>query len=263
VITGLYSAATSMDALVRQQDAIAGNLANQGVSGHKGETVVFRSFPDLLFSQASAFVPDSTQANHTVGRIGTGVGIDWSYMNFQPGPMEETGVPSDLAIDGDGFFAVQTPNGERYTRNSKFQIHLDPQGTKAFLTTTEGYPLLGDRGPVELPSNEKFHVDMFGNVSAGNRRIDQLRLVTVEDKKVLLPESGALFQLEPQHASQLIEAGDAVVRQGYVEKSNVNSVMELIRMIESFRNYETSAKVITTLDQTLDAAINQVGQPIQ
>jgi len=260
MITGLYSASTNLDAIIHQQDVIARNIANAQVSGHKGETLVFRSFPDLLFSKQAAFIPDKTEANRTTGRLGTGVGVDWDYLNFEPGPMVHTGVPTDLSIDGDGFFAVQTPRGERYTRNSEFQIKLDRQGKEGTLTTKEGYPLLGKSGPIKVPADAKLNVDLTGNVVAGDRTVDRIRLVTVPDKNVLLPESGSLFRLEDRWADQLKPAEGAVVHQGYLEKSNVNTIVEMARMIQSFRNYEAASRVLSVLDQNLNLAVNDVGR---
>lgn len=260
MISGLYAASTSLDAIIHQQDAIAANLANVGVSGHKGESVVFRSFPEMKFTTQSPFVPPETRANQTTGRIGTGVGVDWAYYNFEAGPVSHTGVPTDLALDGDGFFMVETPRGNRLTRNSEFKIKFDGQTQKGSLTTTEGYPLLGRTGPIEVPADEKFEVDRVGNVVVDGRAIDKIRVVTVPDKNVLKPESGALFMLEEKFEDQLTEVPDAVVQQGYHEKSNVNMVVEMARMIESFRNYESSARVLTTLDRSLDQVVNTLGR---
>ena len=260
MITGLYSASTNLDAVIHQQDAIAGNIANAGVSGHKKETVVFRSFPDILFTAQSAFFPEESSANQTTGRMGTGVGVDWAYLNFEPGPTVNTGVPTDLAIDGDGFFAVETPGGERYTRNSEFKIAFTDDQTRGTLTTKEGYPLLGSKGPIEVPADQDLKVDLTGNVVAGDRTIDKIRLVTVPDKNVLLPESGSLFRLEERWQNDLKPADEAVVHQGYLEKSNVNTVLEMVRMIESFRDYESAARVLTTQDRTIDLAVNNVGR---
>ena len=260
MITGLYSASTNLDAIIHQQDAIAGNIANASVSGHKGETVVFRSFPDILFSKQAAFIPQETKANQTTGRMGTGVGVDWAYLNFEPGPMVNTGVPTDLSVDGDGFFVVRTPQGERYTRNSEFKITFDDDQTRGIITTKEGYPLLGESGPIEVQADEDFKVDLTGNVVAGDRTTDRIRLVTVPDKNVLKPESGSLFALEDRWTDDLQPAEDAVVRQGYLEKSNVNTLVEMARMIESYRNYEAASRVLTVLDRTIDQAVNDVGR---
>ncbi|MCA9433775.1 MAG: flagellar hook basal-body protein, partial [Candidatus Omnitrophica bacterium] len=195
MITGLYAASTNLDAIIHQQDAIAGNIANAGVSGHKGETVVFRSFPDIMFEQQSPYIDKTSRANHVTGRIGTGVGVDWSYMNFQPGPLEYTGVNTDLTIDGDGFFMVETANGPRLTRNSKYTIQFNEDRTQGTLVTHEGYPLLGQKGQIKFPADQDLKVDAVGNVVAGNVVVDRLQLKTVPDKNVLLPESGALFNL--------------------------------------------------------------------
>ena len=259
MISGLYAASTNLDAVIRQQDAIAGNIANAGVSGHKGKTIVFRSFPELYFSQVSPFIPPGNRDNQTVGRMGTGVGVDWSYLNFEPGPLQETKVPTDLTIDGDGFFVIQTPRGERYTRNSQFKLDVDPQGT-ATITTQEGDTLMGRRGPIRFPSDRKFEVDLRGNVLVDGQVIDHIRMVEVADRNVLLPESGATFQVEDRWKQEVRPATDSVVHQGVVERSNVSTIQEMARMIESFRNYESAAKVITVLDQTLDRAVNDVGR---
>lgn len=259
MISGLYAASTNLDAVIRQQDAIASNIANANVSGHKGKTIVFRSFPELLFSQQSAFVPAGNEENETIGRMGTGVGVDWSYMNFEPGPLQETGVPTDLSIDGEGFFVVQTPQGERYTRNSQFKLKVDTDGT-ATITTQQGDPLMGQSGPITVPSDKKFEVDIKGNVVVDGRTIDKVSMVEVADRNVLLPESGATFKVEDRWKDQVKPATDSVIRQGVVERSNVNTVQEMARMIESYRNYESAAKVITVLDQTLDKAVNEVGR---
>lgn len=262
MITGLYSAASNLDALTQQQDAIAGNIANAGVSGHKGETVVFRSFPDLLFTRRSSFIPPETSANRTTGRMGTGVGVDWAYLNFEPGILEETGVPTDLTVDGDGFFVVRTERGERLTRNSKFKITIDENRSLGTITTVEGYPLLGQRGPIQIPVDRDFKVDKSGTVAAGDQILDRIRLVTVPDKNVLKPESGALFHLEEKWADDLEPAREAAVQQGYVERSNVNTLVEMVRMIESFRNFESAARVLTALDQTLNLAVNEIGRRV-
>jgi flagellar basal-body rod protein FlgG len=259
MISGLYAACSNLDAVIRQQDAIASNIANAGVSGHKGKALVFRSFPEILFTKTSPTTPAGSRSNHTIGRMGTGVGVDWGYVNFEAGPLKETGVPTDLSIDGDGFFVVQTPRGERYTRTSQFKLNVNDQGT-ATITTAEGYPLLGQNGPITVPSDQKFDIDLKGNVIVGGTLVDQIRLVEVSDRNVMLPESGALFQVESKWRTQVQPAASSVIHQGVVEKSNINTVLEMARMIESFRNYESAAKVITVLDRTLDQAVNEVGR---
>jgi flagellar basal-body rod protein FlgG len=262
MIAGLYAASTNLDAVIRQQDAIAYNVANAGVSGHKGKTVVFRSFPEILFSTSSPSTPPGSQSNRIIGRVGTGVGVDWSYMNFEPGPLQETGVPTDLTIDGEGFFVVQTPRGERYTRTSQFKLQTDPQSQTATLTTQEGYPLLGDKGPVVVPVDQPFEVNVRGGVMAGGQPVSKIRTVEVADRNVLLPESGALFQVEDRWKSLVQPAKSSLVRQGVVEKSNINTVVEMARMVESLRNYEAAAKVISVLDRTLAQAANEVGRSV-
>lgn len=258
MIAGLYSASTNMDAAIRQQDAIASNIANAGVNGHKAKALAFRSFPELLFTQASPATPEGNHANRTIGRVGTGVGVDWAYLNFESGPLVTTGVPTDLAIEGEGFFSVRTPRGERYTRNGTFKLVPDSQTGLATITTADGYPLLGANGPIQVPVDQDFEVDQAGNVLLDGLPADRVRVVELEDRNVLLQESSSLFQVEDRWRDQVHPAERSVVRQGTLEKSNVNTVLEMVRMIESFRNYESAAKVVSVLDRSLGLAVNQI-----
>ncbi len=258
MIAGLYSASTNMDAAIRQQDAIASNIANAGVNGHKSKSLVFRSFPELLFTQASASTPEGNPPNRTIGRVGTGVGVDWAYLNFETGPMVTTGVPTDLAIEGEGFFTVNTPRGERYTRNGTFKLVPDSQSGLATVTTADGYPLLGASGPIQVPVDREFEIDQSGNVILDGAPVDRVKVVELEDRNVLLQESSSLFQVEDKWRNQVHPAERSVVRQGALEKSNVNTVLEMVRMIESYRNYESAAKVISVLDRNLGLAVNQI-----
>lgn len=260
MISGLYAASTNLDAVIRQQDTIAYNIANAGVSGHKGKQVVFRSFPQIEFASRSPFTQPGFDDNQAIGRVGTGVGVDWAYMNFEPGPLVETGVATDLTVDGEGMFAVSTPAGERYTRSSQFKLQIDPEGGQATLTTPDGYPLVGESGPIKVPVDRDFNIDLSGNVSVDGQPINKIRVVEVADRNVLLPESASLFKVEDQWNDDVKPATESVVRQGWMEKSNVNTIVEMTRMIESFRNYESAAKVISVLDRTLELAAGSIAR---
>ncbi|NUN96936.1 MAG: flagellar basal-body rod protein FlgF, partial [Candidatus Omnitrophica bacterium] len=167
-------------------------------------------------------------------------------------------VPTDLAIEGEGFFAVRTPRGERYTRNGTFKLVPDSQTGLATITTADGYPLLGANGPIQVPVDQDFEVDQAGNVLLDGLPADRVRVVELEDRNVLLQESSSLFQVEDRWRDQVHPAERSVVRQGTLEKSNVNTVLEMVRMIESFRNYESAAKVVSVLDRSLGLAVNQI-----
>ena len=128
------------------------------------------------------------------------------------------------------------------------------------MTTAEGYPLLGQNGPIKIPVDKKFEVDIRGNVVVDGQIVNKIRMIEVPDRNILLPESGALFQIESRWQGDIQPAKSTVVHQGVLEKSNVSTIQEMARMIESFRNYESAAKVITVLDQSLERAVNEVGR---
>ena len=257
---GLYTAASGMIAQGVQQDVLAANLSNIGVGAHRKQRVVFRSFPTTL----QAAMANSGARGPTTGslnNIGGGTGVDWIYTVFQQGNSRQTGVATDIALLGDGFFEVQSPAGAvAYTRNGAF--HVGPDG---FLRTQEGDFVLGESGPL-LVGGELFRVDGEGNVAAlpdgeaGEEvPVDRMRVVDFNNRDLLKPIAGARFVLEamePQRAFKQPERRE--VAQGYLESSNATPMGEMMHLMESFRNYETNSRVARAFDDTAARAIDLV-----
>jgi flagellar basal-body rod protein FlgG len=188
--------------------------------------------------------------------------------------MKETASDFDAALDGKGFFTVATPWGERYTRNGSFQL-----GKEGYLETKEGYPVLGEKGPLRVKANN-FQLDKDGRVwinaeyaddpnllvSRENNTWDQtalldtLKLVEFDLDRYLEKQGSSLYrESDTSGPAQIIEEGRRPrVVQGFVEASNVDPVMEMVQMIEVNRAYEANQKTIQAEDSMLGTLINQV-----
>jgi flagellar basal-body rod protein FlgF len=222
---GLYIAASGMLAEQIRQDQIANDLANASTPGYKGDRTAQRTFNDLLLS--------NSVSGQVVGAQSTAVQVDAIETDFSPRPARDTGEPLDFAIVGEGFFAVQTAGGVRYTRNGQFS--LSPQG---ILTTAQGDPVL-DHGGRQIRAGAGGAVDP--------RRLGVVALANP------VKEGDSLVTGAP--------AGDAAgqVRGGALEGSGADPARSMVDMISSMRAFEAGQKVIAAIDETLQKAANQVG----
>jgi len=222
---GLYIAASGMLTEMARQDLLANDLANTSTAGYKADRAEQRSFQDVLLT--------NTRTGATVGPIGTGAAITRQVTDFAAEPVKDTGEPLDFAIAGDGFFAVQTPQGQRFTRNGAFQT--------------------GPGGRL---------VDQFGNAVLGQNG----RTLTVGADGTVDPRSVGVFAVtNPRKSGDSMFTGAAAgratgqARSGGLEGSGVDPTRAMIDMIGSLRAFESGQKVIQTIDQTLDQASTKVG----
>ena len=221
---GLYIAATGMVAEMVRQDQIANDLANGSTPGYKADRSTQRSFGDLLLS--------NTVSGQTVGPLGLGAQIDTIRTDTSPAPLRETGEPLDFAIQGDGWFGVQTPQGVRYTRNGQFQ--LSPQGA---LVDAMGNPVIGRGGAIQVGPDGRVDPAQLAVFAVNNPR-------KVGDSYVTGAAGGQ---------------ATGIVRAGALEGSNVEPSRSMVDMIASFRAFEAGQRVIRTIDETLQKASNVVG----
>lgn len=221
---GLYIAASGMLAEQIRQEQIANDLANASTPGYKGDRTAQRSFGDILLA-------NSTNGT-AVGRQSTAVRVDAIETDFSPKPARETGEPLDFAISGEGFFAVQTAQGVRYTRNGQFS--LDPQGR---LVTAAGDPVLDAAG----------------------------RAITAADGKVDPRQIGVVALTDPRKEGDSLVSGTlagaaaGTVRAGALEGSGADASRSMVDMIASMRAFEAGQKVIQAIDETLGQAATKVG----
>ena len=217
-------------ALSRELDVVANNIANMNTTGFKADGSLFEEY---LNSAARAA---DTRVSFVRDRA--------TWIDMSAGALERTGNALDVAINGDGFFAVQTQRGVRYTRSGSFQIN--PSGQ---LVTAQGDPVLGDGGPITFqPTDRQISISPDGTISVreGNSKADsqrgKLRLVSFANPRQLQKDGNGTFNYAGNDAP--VEAKTATIAQGSLEKSNVRAVVEMSRMIEITRSYTQIAAML-------------------
>jgi len=237
--------------LERQMDVVANNVANVNTNGFKADRSLFEEFLRSPAHEDNFQRPDRRVA--FVHDRGT-------FKDFAAGASEQTKNPLDVAIDGKGFLVVQTPAGERYTRDGNLQINNQGQ-----LVTQSGFPVMGGSGPIVFQQTDKqVTIAPDGNVTVleGNNRIDsvrgKLRLVSFADPQKLVKDGGNLFSA----GQGVAPTADTTsrVNQGYVEKSNVNSVTEMSRMIEITRAYTQISALLQQQSDLHKSAIEKLAE---
>jgi flagellar basal-body rod protein FlgF len=222
---GLYIAASGMVAEQMRQDGIANDLANASTPGYKADRITQATFGDLLLS--------NSETGQTIGPLGMGSYADSMVTDLSPQATRVTDEPLDLAIAGEGFFGVQTPQGVRYTRNGQFGA--SPQGT---LIDQLGNAVLG-RGGQPVPIGANGQVDP--------RAVGVFGL------------TGATKQGDNYFAGAAAGQAAGEVQVGALEGSGIDPARTMVDMIASFRAYEAGQKVIQTIDDTLRRTSTQVG----
>lgn len=234
MMRGVYDAATALSEALINQDVRAANLANATTTGYRSQGYTHGTFAAAL-DQAVAGVPTPGAGNPSVSGI---------YTNFEPGPMQQTGNPLDLAITGDGFFIVDGPSGPLYTRNGAFE--LDSQGQ---LQTKSGLLVRGEGGPIRIPPDtSRIIIASDGTVQADNNAVGRLQLARVPNARGSLQRAGDTLFEGPPPPPQL-DLGDVRVLQGYREGSNVQVVHEMISMLAGMRHYEASQRALRSLSE--------------
>jgi flagellar basal-body rod protein FlgF len=249
MIRGLYTAATGMTVQRAKMDVLTNNIVNSSTTGYKRDTLVSSSFEEVMIERIGD--PNILNTAREVGPFSFGTHIDEVFTDFAPGSVENTGAQTDLAISGEGFFVVDTPDGERYTRNGNFTVN--PEG---FLMTSDGYYVLGENGRVNVGSGG-FEVDAGGNVAVEGEARDTLRVVQFQETAGLRKQGDSLYYAIDGAIPAAAE--NSTVMQGYLEGSNVDIADEMVDMMTVYRTYEASQKILTMTDETLGMAVNNLG----
>lgn len=233
---GLYNAFLGMRSRQRTLDALANNIANASTTGFKAER--------LIYSSIEAENKGAGDRQNLVAGVSTSSGTD-----FSAGAIQETGRNLDVAINGDAFLQIQTPRGVRYTRAGNLNINADGQ-----LVTKNGDLVVGEKGAITVPKGE-ITIGEDGSLSAGGQIFDKLKLVRFDNPTAALTKEGeALFIATGTENPQ--ENVNSRVVQGALESSNVNSLTEMVAMINNSREFESLQKSVTLLMNDLGRKIS-------
>ena len=266
MMRSLWTVASGMRAQQTNVDTIANNLANVNTTGYKKETVEFKS---LLYQTIQAKTTSANGDTKPVGaQVGLGVKNSAITSIFKQGNVTQTEGDTDFAIQGNGFFAVQDLDGEIcYTRNGAFNWAIGSNGV--MLTTAEGLPVLDTSGmPIEFDRDEfdmtKITVDSDGQFcypdETGNPQElgIQMGLVQFVNPSGLLKEGSSLYKVTEASGEPIYEVDGlvdkSIIKQGYIERSNVQVVDEMVNLIVAQRAYEMNSKAITTSDDMMSQA---------
>ncbi|HWV51566.1 flagellar basal-body rod protein FlgF [Pseudorhodoplanes sp.] len=231
--------------LRRELDVVSNNIANINTTGFKAGTAVFEEF-----MMPGASHDDFRRRDRKMSFV-----HDRStWHDFGQGAIRETGNPLDVAVDEKSFLVVQTPGGERYTRNGSFQINAQGQ-----LVNSEGHAVLGNSGPIQFQTTDKdITISRDGTISVPDGVRGKLRVVTFENPQRLQKDGGSTFKAADDMQPTATQYPH--VMQGALEQSNVKAVVEMTRMIEVSRHYTQIAGLLQQHGDTRRSAIERLAE---
>lgn len=218
-----------MQMLERKQQILSNNLANATTRGFKAETAFARLMDNQLATADAA-------------------------LDLTAGPLTQTHNTLDVAIEGEGFFVTQTPDGDRFVRNGSFRLDAERQ-----LVDERGNPVLGESGPLVLPVGT-VEIDKDGAVKVNGRPLQRLRIERVADGTQLQHEGGTQFI--PDATRQAVPPEERNVRQGFLEDSNVNTMTAMTDMLAVLHRYGAAQKALSTIDDARGTSVNDLAKPV-
>ncbi len=234
---GLYSIFLGMRSRQNTLEVQANNIANASTVGFKAER--------LVYSTIEADMKGNGDKQRLVAGVSTTSGVD-----FSPGPLQQTGRDLDLAIEGDAFLQIQTPRGVRFTRAGNLTLN-----DAGLLVTKNGDIVTGSNGPITVPKDGPLSISTDGELSSSGAVFDKLKVVRFNNPpSALLKEGDSMFILTG--AETPLENVNAKIIQGSLENSNINSVSEMVAMINNNREFESLQKSLTLLMNDLGRKIS-------
>ncbi len=242
MIKGIYKSASGMIPRLKKQDIAANNIANVATPGFKKDGVFMQ---ELNSAQRSSRATKSDWESPMIDQI---------YTDYSQGTFNQTNAPLDAAIEGDGFFILEQPDGagQIYSRNGSFSV--DREG---FLTNSEGMRVMGDGGPIAVGSGEVL-INESGEVFSAGGAVGNLQIVDFADKSGLTKVGNSGFVAPPD--VEPLPAEKVVIKQGFLEMGNINVVREMVDMIVTMRMFETGAKALQSQDESVKTLLNEVGR---
>ncbi len=244
MLKGIYTAASGMIPRLKQQEITANNIANASTPGFKKDAV----FMHELDAATKAIMPRQSDWQTPM--------IDQVYTDYGQGSFERTDDLLNLAIEGPGFFVLEPPEGGAegmiYTRNGAFSVNEE-----GYLVNNDGLRVMGDGGPIEVGSGA-VSIAETGEVSVDAGSVGQLQIVDFPDKAALVKVGNSGFTADA--GVETIPAEGASIRQGFLEKSNINVIKEMVGMIVALRQFETGSRMIQAQDESLGTLLNEVAK---
>lgn len=239
MFSGMYSTAKAMQFAEQRHEVSANNLAHINNPGHRREVLAHREFDSYLKRQSPQAPNLNSSPYHALST------------DFTSGAFKQTGRTLDVAIEGEGFLAVQGPEGTLYTKNGV--MHVSEEGQ---IVTAENLPILGLNGPLQLPpdtSSESILITTDGRVFADSTEVGQLQVAVPASVNDLRRVGETLYAAD---ADAEIETVEGNVRQGFLETSNVTPVNELVNLMVASRHYEAAQRTLTAISDTLQQRID-------
>lgn len=256
MIRGIYTSASGMVLNQKLMDLTANNIANVDTTGYKKDIAQVESFRQMLTFRIYDKTPDSV--DNAIGYMSLGADVSRIVSDFSQGLYIKTDEPLNVAIKGDGFFAIEVTNPQTgqnqvyWTRNGAFTLN-----SKGELTTLDGYRVLGQNGGIILNGQGAIRIDEQGNVYQNGKFVDRLLIRNFQDRALIRKVGNNLFEVYAQNQPTQFTGK---VLQGYLEGSNVNSVQEMVNMINILRAYEANQKAFIAQDDTLQKAVNDIAK---
>ncbi|MCR9220696.1 MAG: flagellar basal-body rod protein FlgF [Alphaproteobacteria bacterium] len=233
----VYVGLSRQMALRREMDVIANNIANMNTPAYKAEQMVFREYVTQ---------PERGERVSLVQDVGLS-------RDLSDGPLQTTGNPFDVAINGPGFFTVETPLGERYTRHGRFQLDAENR-----LVTGEGHAVQGQAGPITVPiEGGPVTISPDGVISNEQGVVGVLQVVRFDEPQTLRRAANGLYTAEDQQPQPVAIPS---VAQGMLEGSNVKGILEMTRMITVSRQYQSVGRMLNNEDERLKQMITTLGK---
>lgn len=243
MIKGIYASGSGMQPRLMRLDVIANNIANADTTGYKKDSI----FVQIM---KNAGVAQSTGQGELAG-------LDVKeFTDFSPGSLRPTNGPLDIAINGEGFFVLDTPDGPRYTRNGNFRI--DDNGD---VVNANGYYLMGNAGKINVPGSEQIEqqdllITKSGDIMIGRTSVGRVRVVEFQQKQEMLKAAGTMFMTKENPKDVRLSDESTTIRQGYLEESNVEALTEMVQLVELSRGFETDQRTMRYQDSTLEKAMD-------
>ena len=253
---GLYTSAIGMITQMNNMDVITNNIANVDNTGFKKDTPVVQSFSEEMMKILDDPSKRLIKRDNNIGTVSLGNFITEVSTDFTTGSIEQTGGTYDLAIENDGFFAIEAINKdgtttEKYTRDGSFTVNANKE-----LVTKEGNYVLGENGRIVIPDGN-ITISENGYIYSNGEFVDRLKLVDFENKESLRKYGNNLYDRIDETIEKPFKSK---VLQQSLETSNVNVVDEMVRMINVSRVYELNQKMVQSHDTVLGKAVNDIAR---